>query len=365
MPSRSKTLTVDTRYTDARLYKAKRPSRPAAFCNAVDPQKKGKAQSRHQARIQQLEEELALLTSYTSDTIYRLRYDTMSYDYISPAVSRLLGFSVEEMRRMPFRSLILQTRSVSDGLKTIESFDALESRRKEGDVSKWQADYLLQHKDGRHVWVSDVSHPWFDENGNVVGSVGSLRDITDRVEAEKRANAELNRLANTDALTNLANRREFFGALERELRRIQRSDSELSMLILDIDHFKRINDHYGHDVGDKVLVELSGLLGTVVRDIDLVARIGGEEFGVILPETSSQGAFWVAERIRETVIRHQFALGVDKSPLSCSVSAGVATACAGEDMQASDLYKMADTRLYIAKHDGRNQVGADEIRQTH
>src|SRR5262245_45828274 len=111
-----------------------------------------------------LQDEVALLTTYSSDTIYRLRYDTMQYDYLSPAVERLLGYTPEEIRQMPFRDLILETRIVSEALKAVDSFEPYEDSRKRGEVKKWQADYLMQTKDSRQIWVSDVSYPWFAED---------------------------------------------------------------------------------------------------------------------------------------------------------------------------------------------------------
>jgi len=353
--------------------KHKRPGKAAAFAIDLCHKKlttknnleKNTPTEGYSVKIQKLEEELNLLTSYSSDTVYRLRYDTMKYDYVSPAVTRLLGFSPEEMKKVHFRSLLVETKLVTDGMRTVESFDELEAKRRAGDVSKWQADYLMRTKDGRKFWVSDVSYPWFDESGNVIGSVGSLRDITDRVEAENAIREEMEKLANTDSLTNLANRRKFFSEMDLELRRINRSESEVAILLLDIDHFKKINDTYGHDVGDRLLIEMSDVIKSCLRDTDTLARLGGEEFGVILPDTPAQGAFWVGERMRTKIMNHDFSTGSDKSPVKCSISVGVASAAYGDKADSSELFKTADTRLYIAKNTGRNQVSIDEIIQTH
>ncbi len=310
-------------------------------------------------------EENQLLSSYTSDTVYRLRYDNMNYDYISPAITRLLGFSVEEMKQINFRSLIVETKLVTDGLKVVNSFDELEKHRRDGDINKWQADYLIRTKTGHKIWVSDISYPWFDKEGKIIGSVGSLRDITERVKAEEEMRKEFDKLANVDALTGLHSRNEFFNELDKELKRIDRSDEQVSILLIDLDHFRTINDDYGREIGDVMLTEVTHIIQECLRDTDLPCRLGGEEFGVLLPDTSSNGAFWVAERIREAVMKHNFDIGRDLGVIKCSVSIGVATAIASEDKHSSDLYKIADTRLYIAKHTGRNQVSVDEIFQTH
>ncbi len=312
-----------------------------------------------------LREELDLYTSYSVDTVYRLHYDTMSYDSISPSVTRLLGFTVQEMKRLNFRNLILETRIVTDGMKSVESFDALEKKRKAGDVNKWEADYLIRTKDGGKKWISDISYPWFDKGGAIIGSIGSLRDITDRIRVEAEVHEKLSTIANTDALTGFANRRSFFDLLERELKLIHRTGNDLAMLLVDLDHFRDINGKYGKDVADFVLVEVSRIIHGCIRETDFAARLDGEEFGIILPDTPKEGAYWVAERIRSGVVKHLFQAGSDKEPVGCTVCVGVAAAMHGMETDAATLYKTADMRLYIAKNTGRNQVSADDIHHTH
>lgn len=312
-----------------------------------------------------LEDEVQVLTSYSSDTIYRLRYATMQYEYISPAIIRLLGYTPEEINSMSFRSLILESKVINEGIKPVHSYDEYEKKRMQGHVNKWQADYLMQTKEGKKIWVSDISYPWFDRNGEVIGSVGCLRDITDRVLAEEQVKEELVRLAHTDPLTSLANRRAFFEKLEDELKRINRTNSEFSILLIDIDHFKKVNDTYGHDVGDIVLLETAKVIRSCLRETDMPARIGGEEFGVFLPDTPSKGAYYVAERICMRIAKHIFKPTPETPPLGCTVSIGLASSTMVSDRDATKLYKMADTRLYIAKHTGRNQVSVDEILQMH
>ena len=254
---------------------------------------------------------------------------------------------------------------VSSGMKAVESVAEIEEKRRSGDVSKWQADYLGLTKDGRKIWISDVSYPWFDEAGTVIGSVGSLRDISDRVEAETRIKEELKQIANTDALTGLPNRREFFSRLDQELTRLKRIDSDISVLIIDIDHFKKVNDNYGHDFGDSVLVDISRVIQSCLRETDLVSRMEGEEFAVLLPDTPRNGTGDAAERIRSNIVKHNFELGSDKDPLVITASIGVATAISGQDMTSSEIYKLADTRLYIAKNSGCNQTSVDHIQHIH
>lgn len=311
--------------------------------------------------VERLRAELEMLTSYSNDTIYRLRYDTMRYDYISPSVVRLLGFTQSELETMNIRSLILETRIVDNALRPVESFALLEDQRKRREVNKWQADYLMRTKDGRKIWVSDVSYPWFDGRGSIIGSVGSLRDITDRVEAEEMAKEEITRVLNTDALTGLGTRRLFFTKLEEELKRIKRSHEDLSLLLIDMDHFKNINHNYGQEMGDTVLKAVARIIKSCLRETDTGARIGGEEFGAVLPETPANGAYWVGERIRSSVAKESFNMGEDNKLVGCTVSIGIASAKFDHNTDAEALYKAADQRLYIAKHTGRNQVSLDEL----
>ena len=302
--------------------------------------------------IEELKSEIALLTSYSTDTIYRLRYDTMVYDYVSPAVERLLGYTQAEIKAMSIRSLILETRIVSEAMKPLASFDALETERKEGSVAKWQADYLMRRKDDRKIWVSDISYPWFDEKGAIIGSVGSLRDITERVQAETRAKDEISRMADTDLLTGLASRAVFFRRLEDELKRIKRNKESLSLLLVDMDYFKNINNNYGQDVGDLVLHSVAEIISSCLRETDMGGRVDGGQFAVVLPDTPASGAFWVAERIRSTVAKQTFQIDEENELFGISVSIGVGTATHAQALDANALFKIAESTALYCKADG-------------
>lgn len=319
----------------------------------------------YQAKINELEDHIELLTSYSSDTVYRLNYKTMKYDYISPAVTKLLGFTPEEMKKVNFRSLIVETKMVTDGLRKVRSFEELEQQRINGDVGKWQADYLIRTKTGDKIWVSDVSHPWINDKGKVIGSVGSLRNITDRVRVEQQIMGDFENLAVSDPLTGLAGKSEFFSELEHEVKRTRRTGEEFSLVVFDIDNLEKINSDMGKDFGDETIIKFSKILLETLRDTDTVARTGGGSFGVILPDTPIKGAYYLAERIRTHVSNKNFVISGDLSAFKFSISAGVAAAEQGDEISATDLYKLADTRLYIAKNTGRNQVSIDEILSMH
>jgi len=175
------------------------------------------------------------------------------------------------------------------------------------------------------------------------------------LESTRADNKRLEELATTDALTRLLNRRALLERLSVEVDRARRFHQQLSMLMVDIDHFKSINDQHGHLVGDDVLRQVGTQLSGDVRTIDVVARYGGEEFVLILPETGEEGATVFAERLRERVEQHDFDLGDGRIfHLTCSV--GVATFPSSRVASTEDLFARADEALYRAKSGGRNRV---------
>lgn len=178
----------------------------------------------------------------------------------------------------------------------------------------------------------------------------------------QEANNELERKSAEDSLTKLHNRRYFTQHLEKEFRRAQRNQTPLSLLMIDIDHFKPINDTHGHFVGDQILQQLAELLkGSVRRPSDSVCRYGGEEFAIILPETDAEGAESLAQQVVEAVRNAQF--DTDEGPLSITVSIGIAEAVIGAGEHAENLFREADAALYRAKRDGRDQVVSSDAAQ--
>jgi len=163
--------------------------------------------------------------------------------------------------------------------------------------------------------------------------------------------------ANTDPLTKLANRRNFFQAASRDMAQMQRQGEHFSLIMIDIDHFKKINDTYGHQAGDFILVELSKVLAAAVREGDTLARIGGEEFVVSSPHTNRLAAIVLSERLRKSAESTEFEFDGNNIPVT--ISLGIATMTKGGD-DVDKLLAVADSRLYIAKQKGRNRICASD-----
>ena len=163
---------------------------------------------------------------------------------------------------------------------------------------------------------------------------------------------ELERLATTDDLTGLCNRRHFLALAEDERRRHERKHRPLALLILDIDVFKSINDRFGHDVGDAVICHVARICREEIRPFDILARIGGEEFVLLLPETTPEQAMMLAERVRQHLEATPFV--VDGADVTVTASIGVSEGTQSEGI--GDLMKRADQALYQAKREGRNRV---------
>jgi len=202
-------------------------------------------------------------------------------------------------------------------------------------------------------WIYFTAAPLRDGTGQVVGAIETLRDVTQQKEAE----LALLRQATRDGLTEIANRRCFDEALVSEWSRAQRDQTSLALLMIDVDHFKRYNDTYGHQKGDDCLKSVARAMDQkIFRPADLVARYGGEEFVILMPNTDLAGARMVAERIVQHV--YELAIPHETSDLGglVSISAGVAAIVPTPDACAAQLLAAADSALYAAKHAGRNRI---------
>ncbi len=221
---------------------------------------------------------------------------------------------------------------------------------------------LRKYVSERMEWVKSGDPTPIDQhlsNGRVIrcqcavlpagGRMLTYSDITDIV----RHAEELEQLATTDGMTGIYNRRHFMTLADHEWSRSRRYGRPLSFLMIDIDFFKSINDRFGHDVGDQMIVHLTKLAGSCKRASDVLARVGGEEFALLLPETDLAQAQLVAERLRREVAENPLTASPDE--ISTTISIGVAI-CTESMNGISDLMKAADKALYDAKNSGRNRV---------
>ncbi len=214
---------------------------------------------------------------------------------------------------------------------------------------------------GRCIPFLLTAMPLFGLTGEIVGLVEQFKDITERKRYEaalEKANKELEQLAAIDGLTQIANRRIFDERLEGEWLRMKRENLPLSLILCDIDFFKRFNDYYGHQLGDDCLKTVAACINSCIhRPADLAARYGGEEFGVLLPNTPFEGAFHLAETIRGAVCEMKWEHRCSEVSDSVTLSLGVATIFPStSEGNPGQLLKSADKALYASKEAGRNCV---------
>lgn len=197
----------------------------------------------------------------------------------------------------------------------------------------------------RERWLLGAAATICDAGGRSLGSAALLRDVTQ----EQRLLLELQRLSTTDALTDVSNRRHLDATLKTEMERARQSGLPLSVIMLDVDHFKKFNDTYGHDQGDRVLKMVGEVMKSSVREYDVPCRYGGEEFTIVLPATDANGALAVAERLRCNIE----AMRVDALQVTISLGIACYPGLAAETPEA--LIQAADAALYLSKEGGRNR----------
>jgi len=247
---------------------------------------------------------------------------------MNPAAEVLLGKSMTQVVSEGFFSLI----DDPDGLRTLLERDA---EIKESETIHFKGRVLS-------IYAATIR----THQGAVVGSAALIRDITE----EKRLEERLRRLSTTDGLTGLFNRRHLDDTLAIEMERALRYNSPLSIMMFDVDHFKRFNDEHGHDQGDRVLQALSQSMQEHVRKVDIPCRYGGEEFLAILPGTGQAGAIIVSERLRHSIEQ------MEVDGLKVTISIGLATIPELDAKTPETMIEAADSALYRAKRAGRNQV---------
>jgi diguanylate cyclase (GGDEF)-like protein/PAS domain S-box-containing protein len=288
------------------------------------------------SRLKHSEARYRLMADHARDLVVRLRADG-GRSYVSQAARSLLGYSPEELAE-PRRELF----HAEDDPVIRATLAPLFASAGSASIQ-----FRMRHREGHWVWLEALAVSVPAERGEGFDIVYSARDISARVAAEQALQAQ----ARTDALTGLPNRREFNERLQRALQRARRSGLAVAVFALDLDHFKAINDTHGHAVGDEALRAFARRIRGPLRQSDHLARLGGEEFIVLLPGAPVSNALEIAERLRASVAEAPL---VDVPRVAVTVSIGVAAFRPGD--RGTDLLARADTAAYAAKRSGRDRV---------
>jgi diguanylate cyclase (GGDEF)-like protein len=275
------------------------------------------------------------LAPVTAFEIYRSQDDAV---FVIDDLNRVLDFNAAASKMLLHVEIEKIGSSLPDMLPQVKDLLFVNSGESRGEV-------LLNSR-------------YFDVHVTVLHSLGRRisgrllvwRDVTDR----KWLETELRRLAVTDELTGLYNRRHFFSRGDEDIEIARRYDRPLSLIMVDIDHFKEVNDQYGHEAGDRALVALSGVLSSMLRSVDCIGRIGGEEFAMLMPETTAEDAFEVGQRLVKKVAETKMELH-GGCTIGLTISVGIVTLNENESSMNVFL-RRADSALYQAKGKGRNRI---------
>lgn len=303
------------------------------------------------AELSRSEARLRVMTDNLPSIIFQVVVaddGSMRFTYLSQNIEAVIGLSNEALRADP--DLVVERIMADDRPHFLDMVSSLG-----GGLSNAKRVVRVIAADGVR-WFEISARRFVATDGSVLIE-GLAHDLTEQKELEDA----LRKLATTDPLTGLLNRGHFTSVAEDLISRALRYNRPLSMLMIDADHFKRINDGWGHSAGDQVLIELGRLCRTTFRSVDVCGRLGGEEFGVLLPETEIAGAVGVAERLRQVVAGTP--IPFEGETLRITISIGVAT-LGGTVLDLSGLFSSADKALYGAKGTGRNRVMVADTPET-
>lgn len=304
---------------------------------------------RSQIKRKRMDEEikntnLELAAIFNNSDVGIMQVDSSrSIKRVNRRYTSLLGYQTsEDLLNQPLSALHISDENYEDFGNFYDSV-----LNKIGSV---HIEYEFKQIGGGTVWLSMTGSP-VDNRIPANPSLGTIWTAVDITE-KRRAEEKLIELATTDALTGLPNRRVFMEAGERELSIHKRHDRPLSILMIDMDHFKAINDTFGHSAGDKALVYFAETTSALLRTEDVIGRIGGEEFAVVLPDTKLDKAYSAAERIRKTIEQKHYDPESDIPAFTISIGA----AEAGDADTIDEILQKTDEALYTAKNNGRNRV---------
>jgi diguanylate cyclase (GGDEF)-like protein/PAS domain S-box-containing protein len=274
---------------------------------------------------------------------------------VNRALCDLIGYSEEELVNMHY----LQITHPDDLNKDIDTLKQLFA----GGISNLILENRYMHKNGGVIWAILGVSMVYGADSKPQYLIGQIQDITSRKKMEeelKKAKVEAESLASTDYLTGIMNRRAFMLRFAEELNRARREKYFVSLILIDIDFFKAINDTYGHFAGDTILQQFANALSANIRPYDFLGRHGGEEFIVCLPNTDREQAVIVAERMRRAVEALTIQVDTIDEKIKLTASFGVASPISGFEESIDSLIMQADSAMYKAKSTGRNRVCTSE-----
>jgi diguanylate cyclase (GGDEF)-like protein/PAS domain S-box-containing protein len=297
-------------------------------------------------KIKKLNERVELALSANRDAIWELNLLDWSDGYISPRWHEMLGYD----KSKPIDDIFEEWREKVHPDDIEETMQEVRKNH-EGKTEFFESIHRERHKDGHWVWIHSRGKTIFDENGVGVKFIGTFTDISEKKALEDK----ILELAYKDQLTNLYNRHYFYSMVQEIISLAKRERNPLSLMMIDIDKFKNINDTYGHGNGDIVIKSLATIMLENTRASDIVARIGGEEFVILLPNTSKDDAVTLANKLRKNVENHliRFENNVD---ISITISIGVDSILVEDEVTIDKALARADEALYRAKENGRNNV---------
>ena len=301
-------------------------------------------QHRQRQALRERERQLQILMDNLPGMAYRCLYDPdWTMKFVSQGCTKLTGYEPDELVNNRVTSYAALVSDASNQQLFEQVRVALEKEE------SFSLEYEVTRKDGSRIWVWERGRGVQEDDGSL-HLEGIILDISDR----KVLETELEQMATRDPLTGLLNRREMSRVLDEELQRARRYQRPMAVLWVDFDHFKDVNDTYGHAAGDSVLRAISRLLLGSVRSVDSIGRFGGEEFVIVLPEMDLEEAQVTGERLRRKVAEEQQPMGNGEAvPLTISVGVAVYP---DHGQTASTLCAAADKAMYLAKDRGRNCV---------
>lgn len=294
--------------------------------------------------LQESEQRLKDITTSMGEGVFVVN-KAGNLTFINPEGERMLGWTFHELTEDDediYSKIYKERESISD--KSLIKISVEEDTILHSDQE------VFKRKDGEIFPVSITAAPIHSKDESKEGVVVVFQDITLQKELENK----LEKMALYDALTGLYNRGSFTKALQDELKRADRYRKPISLLLIDIDFFKKVNDIYGHLAGDAVLKSVASMIKSSIRNSDYAARYGGEEFVVILPETNTEDSIILAERIRVAIEEKEFKISMDVT-IHLTVSIGIGSTLL-KQISPEQLIETADKALYKAKANGRNQV---------